>query len=85
LERQILTKENHMKELISLAALIATLYGGTRLADKIYVSVREAALTKAATGLPPLAPFARTLTNQKNKGSAHSRPKPKEEPIEAHR
>lgn len=57
-----------MKEIISLATLIATLYGGTRLADKIFVEVRKAALTKAATGLPPLAPFARTLTS----GGRHS-------------
>lgn len=37
-----------MKELISIAVLIATLFGGTVVAKKIYSSVREAALTKAA-------------------------------------
>jgi len=51
-----------MRELISIAILIATLFGGTLVAEKIYRSVREAALTKAAHGLPNLSPFAKTLT-----------------------
>ncbi len=34
-----LTKENVMKELISIAVLIAMLYGGTVAAGKIYCSV----------------------------------------------
>ena len=51
-----------MRELIGIAVLIASLYGGTLAAEKIYRTVREAALTKAARGLPPLSPFARALT-----------------------
>ena len=52
-----------MEELISIAVLVATLYGGTLATEKIYVTVREAALTKAAQGLPRLAPFAASLTS----------------------
>ena len=52
-----------MKELIGIAVLIASLYGGTLAAEKIYWTVREAALTKAAYGLPALTPFARALTS----------------------
>ena len=52
-----------MKELISIAVLIATLFGGTLAAEKIYCSVREAALTKAAHGLPNLARFGNALTS----------------------
>lgn len=54
-----------MNELIGVAILIATLFGGTFAAEKIYHAVREAALTKAAQGLPPLSPFAKGLTRKK--------------------
>lgn len=53
-----------MDELISIAVLVATLFGGTVAAEKIYCSLREAALTKAAQGLPRLSPFAATLTQE---------------------
>jgi hypothetical protein len=56
-----------MKEIIGIAVLIATLFGGTFAAEKIYSAVREAALTKAAHGLPRLAPFANSLTTKKDK------------------
>lgn len=52
-----------MKELISIAVTVATLFGGTMTAKKIYVDIRQAALTKAAQGLPRLSPFAIKLTN----------------------
>lgn len=54
-----------MKELISIAILVATLFGGTFAANKIYTSVRKAALEKSAHGLPDLSPFARSLTRKK--------------------
>lgn len=54
-----------MNNLISTAILIATLFGGTVAADKIYILVRKAALSKAASGLPDLSPFAASLI-QKN-------------------
>ncbi len=54
-----------MKELISVAILIATLYGGSVLGNRILNSVREAALTKAATGLPRLSTMCRSLTSPK--------------------
>jgi hypothetical protein len=54
-----------MDELISIAVLIATLFGGTIAANKIYCSVREAALTKAAHGLPSLSTFSHALTSHK--------------------
>lgn len=56
-----------MQELISIAVLIATLYGGTLATEKIYVTVREAALTKAYHGLPRLAPFAAILTGPRDR------------------
>ena len=55
-----------MKELIGIAVFIATIYGGTVASVKIYCAVREAALTKAAQGLPRLSPFARSLTAGSN-------------------
>ncbi len=56
-----------MKELIGIATLIAALFGGTLLAEKIYQEVRLAALTKASKGLPKLAPFAVALTRNSQK------------------
>ena len=56
-----------MKDLISIAILVATIFGGTVAAEKIYSSVREAALTKAAQGLPGLSPFAASLTRNHNR------------------
>ena len=56
-----------MKDLISIAILVATIYGGTVAAEKIYSYVREAALTKAAKGLPELSPFAASLTRKQNR------------------
>ncbi len=44
--------------------VIATLFGGTVAADKIYISVRRAALEKSAKGLPNLVPFAKQLTKK---------------------
>jgi len=56
-----------MKELISVAVLIATLYAGSILGTRILNSVRGAALTKAATGLPSLSTMSRSLTSPKAK------------------
>jgi hypothetical protein len=53
-----------MQDLISVAILIATLFGGTVAAEKIHHAVREAALTKAVQNIPSLSPFSRTLTSQ---------------------
>ena len=50
-----------MRELISAAALIATRYGGTLVGEKIFESVRQAALAKSAHGLPSLSNFNRQL------------------------
>ena len=55
-----------MDELISIAVLVATLFGGSLAAEKIFVTVREAALTKAAHGLPRLAPFTARLTSTRH-------------------
>lgn len=54
-----------MNDLISTAILIASLFGGTIVADRIYVCVQKAALEKAAYGLPELSSFARSLTTKK--------------------
>jgi hypothetical protein len=53
----------NMQDLISAAILIATLIGGTVAAEKIHNAVREAALTKAAEGIPHLSHFAFKLTS----------------------
>ena len=52
-----------MQDIISAAILIATLFGGTLAAEKIHDTFREAALTKAAHGLPRLSGFAHALTS----------------------
>lgn len=54
-----------MKELISVAVLIATLYGGSMVGGQILVSIRTAALTKAAHGLPRLSTLSVSLTKMK--------------------
>jgi hypothetical protein len=54
-----------MEDIIGAAILIATLYGGTMAAEKIHDTVRKAALTKAARGLPSLSNFASHLTGHK--------------------
>ncbi len=56
-----------MNDLISTAILIATFLGGSVAADKIYISVRKAALEKSAKGLPNVAPFARQLSKKDSK------------------
>lgn len=54
-----------MQELISIAILIATLFGGTYAAKRITDEVQIAALTKAAHGLPSLSKFSQKLTKKK--------------------
>lgn len=57
-----------MQDIISAAILIATLYCGTLVAEKIHYAVREAALVKTAEGLPKLSTFSQALTShQRNK------------------
>ena len=63
-----------MKDLISIAILVATIFGGTVAAKKIYSSVRQAALTKAAQGLPALSPFAAKLTGRQKQPISESNP-----------
>ncbi len=53
-----------MRDLISTAILITTLFAGTIVAGKIYCSVRNATLTKAAHGLPSLSVLAGSLTKR---------------------
>lgn len=53
-----------MKELIGVAVLVATLFSGTMAAEKIYVKVRQEALTKASQGLPRLSMFTKVLTDK---------------------
>ncbi len=60
-----------MKKLIGIAVLIASLFDGTLVAERIYRSVREAALTKAVQGLPPLTPFVRALTGDSGHRKGH--------------
>lgn len=52
----------NMKELIGIAVLVAGIFGGTVMADRILQEARKAALNKAVRGLPPLSAFAAGLT-----------------------
>jgi len=61
-----------MQDLISAAILIATLLGGTIAAEKIHHAVREAALTKAAHGLPSLSKFSSRMTLDHTANQRHS-------------
>ena len=47
-----------MQDLIGVTIVIATLFGGTYTAKKIFDEVRAAALTKATHGLPSLSKFS---------------------------
>jgi hypothetical protein len=60
-----------MQEIISAVILVATLFGGTIAADRIYHAVQKAALTKAAQGLPRLSPFAAALTKSRQGKERH--------------
>ena len=53
-----------MKELIGIAIFVASLYGGSLVGARILLSVREAALSKSAQGLPSLSSFSQTLTKK---------------------
>jgi hypothetical protein len=53
------------RDLRSGYVLIAGLFGSSFIADRILQETRQAALTKAAKGLPSLAPFAKTLTHKR--------------------
>lgn len=53
-----------MKELIGIAIIISTLFGGTKLTRTIHSKVRAAALEKAGKGLPPLGKLKFTSKDQ---------------------
>lgn len=67
--RENLTQEEVMKELIGIAVVVATLFGGTIAAEKIFADVRKASLTKAAQGLPDLSAFTKVLTHKTKKSN----------------
>jgi hypothetical protein len=50
-----------MKDLVSLAVLICTIFAGTKTLGATSNEVRRAALTKASHGLPSLSVFATQL------------------------
>lgn len=50
-----------MKEIISVIALLVTIYGGTVAIKGIHDAVRKAALEKAAQGLPSLVEMNRRI------------------------
>lgn len=54
-----------MKEIISVVALLATLFGGTVVIKNIHDTVREAALKKSAQGLPSLVKLSNSLRAEK--------------------
>lgn len=43
-----------MKDLIGIAIIVATLFGGTKLVRVLHEQVRKAALEKVSQGLPSL-------------------------------
>lgn len=50
-----------MKEYLEIAAIVAALVCGASMAKSFHGQVREAALSKAASGLPSLSGFTRSL------------------------
>ena len=52
--------------MIGISNFVAAMFGGSIVAQKIFVAVRSAALTKSASGLPKLSDFSQKLT-KKNK------------------
>ncbi len=54
-----------MKEIISAALLIVSMWGGTIVIKGIHDSFRKAALEKAAQGLPSLIDIQRNLRASK--------------------
>jgi hypothetical protein len=56
-----------LNDLINIAVVTMLLFGGTKSAEKIFISTREAALVKAAQGLPKMTPFTKPLTKKKNR------------------
>ena len=55
-----------MKEIISVVALLATIYGGTLALKNIHDAVRRAALEKAAQGLPSLTNLSHQLREKRS-------------------
>ncbi|MCB0411439.1 MAG: hypothetical protein KDD22_02865 [Bdellovibrionales bacterium] len=53
-----------MRELVGVAILIASLFGGTVVIKGIHDSIRRVALEKAAHGLPSLVEMNRTLRSK---------------------
>lgn len=51
-----------MKEIISALVIIASILGGTAALKGFHDTIREAALEKAAQGLPSLEGMSRTLS-----------------------
>lgn len=56
-----------MKEIISAALMIVSIWGGTAALKSIHDGIRKAALEKAAQGTPPLTGFANALTSRRPK------------------
>ncbi len=54
-----------MKELISAVLLVVGLFAGTHYLKEIHNSVRQAALEKAAQGLPSLVEMNKKITGEK--------------------
>jgi len=50
-----------MKEYLEIAAIVAALVCGASMAKSFHDQVREAALLKAASGLPSLSGFTQAL------------------------
>jgi hypothetical protein len=57
-----------MKEYLEIAAIVAALVCGASMAKSFHGQVREAALSKAAIGLPSLSSFTRSLQTPTEEG-----------------
>ena len=55
-----------MKGLMELIITISLLCGGGYITKKVYITVRNAALTKASQGLPSMSAFNERLTGRKS-------------------
>ncbi len=56
-----------MKEIISAVLLIVGLFAGTHYLKELHNSIRQAALEKAATGLPSLKEMTHSLQQRQRK------------------
>ena len=59
------SKENFMNSLSGIFVGLAVIFGGGYAVDKIYVTLKEAAVERIHRGMPPLSKFTNCLTRSR--------------------